>query len=164
MSKVEARAIISDININHGNSGGPLFNSLGEVVGVTTFGDPDSTGPGVSGIVRFSEVLPVIAEALEPIHPGKNPIVLNAENFAVRVKDATYSGLYVYPPDAISPDCGVVTLKLFSEKTPDAPATQNLDVRTVKKVWDDFEPLPEATAGCEAVRPHPARALVPALR
>jgi len=29
-SKVEKRAIISGININHGNSGGPLFNSLGE--------------------------------------------------------------------------------------------------------------------------------------
>jgi S1-C subfamily serine protease len=28
VSRVEARAIISDVNINHGNSGGPLFNSL----------------------------------------------------------------------------------------------------------------------------------------
>jgi S1-C subfamily serine protease len=32
VSKVEAKAIISDININHGNSGGPLFNSLGYVL------------------------------------------------------------------------------------------------------------------------------------
>jgi S1-C subfamily serine protease len=63
-SKVEARAILSDININHGNSGGPLFNSLGEVVGITTFGDPDQGGgPGISGIVRIEETLPLIAEA-----------------------------------------------------------------------------------------------------
>lgn len=63
-SKVEARAIISDININHGNSGGPLFNSIGEVVGITTFGDPDQQGgPGVSGIVRIEETLPLITEA-----------------------------------------------------------------------------------------------------
>lgn len=58
-SKVEARAIISDININHGNSGGPLFNSVGEVVGITTFRD---TGPGVAGIIRIEEALPILEQ------------------------------------------------------------------------------------------------------
>ena len=62
-SKIEARAILSDININHGNSGGPLFNSLGEVVGITTFRDPDEGGPGVAGIVRIEEALPLIEKA-----------------------------------------------------------------------------------------------------
>ena len=42
VSKLEAHAILSDININHGNSGGPLFNSVGSVVGITTFHDPRS--------------------------------------------------------------------------------------------------------------------------
>ena len=60
VSKVEARAIISDININHGNSGGPLFNSIGEVVGITTF---RQSGPGVAGIVRIEEALPVLEQA-----------------------------------------------------------------------------------------------------
>jgi hypothetical protein len=55
VSKVEPHAIISDININHGNSGGPLFNSRGFVVGLTTFGEPDRGGPGLSGIVRIEE-------------------------------------------------------------------------------------------------------------
>jgi S1-C subfamily serine protease len=62
-SKVEKHAIISDININHGNSGGPLFNSVGEVVGVTTFGDFSASGPGISGIIRIEEAMPVIQEA-----------------------------------------------------------------------------------------------------
>ena len=47
ISKVEPHAILSDIKINHGNSGGPLFSSLGLVVGLTTFADLDSTGPAV---------------------------------------------------------------------------------------------------------------------
>jgi S1-C subfamily serine protease len=62
-SKVEARAVISDININPGNSGGPLFNSIGEVVGITTFGEHERSGPGISGIVRIEEALPVLEQA-----------------------------------------------------------------------------------------------------
>jgi S1-C subfamily serine protease len=64
VSKVEKRAIISDININPGSSGGPLFNSLGEVIGITTFGDPSpNVGPGVSGIVRIEEAQALIGKS-----------------------------------------------------------------------------------------------------
>jgi S1-C subfamily serine protease len=69
-SKIEARAIISDININHGNSGGPLFNSVGEVVGITTFRD---TGPGVAGIVKIEEALPMLEQARKKMGDGKVP-------------------------------------------------------------------------------------------
>jgi len=61
ISKIEARAIISDININHGNSGGPLFNSVGEVVGITTF--RESSGPGVAGIVKIDQAFPLLEQA-----------------------------------------------------------------------------------------------------
>lgn len=63
VSKVEPHAIISDVNINPGNSGGPLFNSLGEVVGITTFGDFTKRGPGISGIVRIEETAGVVSRA-----------------------------------------------------------------------------------------------------
>lgn len=69
-SKVEARAIISDININHGNSGGPLFNSVGEVVGITTFRE---AGPGVAGIVRIEEALPIVEQARKKMGDAKPP-------------------------------------------------------------------------------------------
>ena len=90
-SKVEARAIISDVNINHGNSGGPLFNSLGQVVGITTFGDPDSSGPGVSGIVRIEEAFAVLEQARKKMRDVSLP---NARYLPVEPTDS-------YPLDSL---------------------------------------------------------------
>ena len=293
-SKVETRAILSDVNINHGNSGGPLFNSLGEVVGITTFADPDSGGPGVSGIVRIEEAAPVLEQAraatrdrkppdprllpvepsepfpvdairaaakvakrdlkpyvfgagdydvgiitpmvayrvdegraeavkskekrtkqqddafdptrdlynwqeyigeyqavvsiratpklretfwsafgrglsaasgnyntgpatmkfktdflrmtlmcgskvVEPIQPSKIARLVNVSNYYVRATDATYEGLYSYPIEAFSPECGTVTLQFFSEKNPKAGTLKVLERKTTDRVWMDFE-------------------------
>jgi S1-C subfamily serine protease len=299
VSKVEARAILSDVNINHGNSGGPLFNSLGQVIGITTFLVPGGNGPGVAGIIRIDQTLPVLEQArkkmkdaalpsarllpvepsdpypleslretsasgkfdrkpyiftiggfdvalgtpvlehelhaqaghaaiqerikrtrrpgessksnfeplknlhewaeytgeykpvlliqaapqlretfaslvgrelvpsiemiggaprlkfrtdfyrmkllcgsreVEPIQPGKAAAVVNAHTSFVNVSDATYVGIYSYPPDAISPSCGKVTLQLYSEKEPDKPESRELDQRSVDRVWNDFRP------------------------
>jgi Trypsin-like serine proteases, typically periplasmic, contain C-terminal PDZ domain len=65
VSKLEARAIISDINFSSGNSGGPLFNSIGEVVGVTSFNLTGKDGSGLAGIVRIEESAALIAKARE---------------------------------------------------------------------------------------------------
>jgi hypothetical protein len=52
------------VNINHGNSCGPLFNSQGQAVGITTFGDwTRQRGPGISGILRIEEAEDLIATA-----------------------------------------------------------------------------------------------------
>ena len=73
VSKVEKRAIISDVNINPGNSGGPLFNSLGEVIGITTFGESAGFGPGVSGIVRIEVAEELLAKAKESAKAKEMP-------------------------------------------------------------------------------------------
>ncbi len=63
-SSVREGAIISDVNINHGNSGGPLLNLAGEVVGVNTFGDmPSNGGPGISGSIVIARAEAVLDSA-----------------------------------------------------------------------------------------------------
>lgn len=74
-SKIEKRAIITDITFNSGNSGAPLFNSLGQVVGITTFKIKDRSSAafaknemtaeesGLSGIVAIDEATELMAKA-----------------------------------------------------------------------------------------------------
>ena len=68
VSKVEERAIISDVNINQGNSGGPLINMDSEVIAINTFGNFPSRGPGVSGSVSISLALPLLDQARGRLH------------------------------------------------------------------------------------------------
>lgn len=65
VSKVEEKAILADVNINAGNSGGPLLNLAGEVVGVNTFGDVAERGQGLAGSIRVDLLLPVLDKAEE---------------------------------------------------------------------------------------------------
>lgn len=74
-SKIEKRAIITDITFSSGNSGAPLFNSLGQVVGITTFKIKDRSSAafakneitaeesGLSGIVAIAEAAALIDKA-----------------------------------------------------------------------------------------------------
>ena len=63
VSKVDKDAIISDISISAGNSGGPLFNSSGVVVGITTYRTGRGAGSGLSGIVPISQAADALASA-----------------------------------------------------------------------------------------------------
>ncbi|HXZ11617.1 MAG TPA: serine protease [Candidatus Sulfotelmatobacter sp.] len=91
VSRVEPKAIISDININPGNSGGPLFNSSGVVIGVTTYNQQAKRGPGLSGIVRIEEALPLVEEARAKLAQAPMP---SAELLPVEPQES-------YPMDAL---------------------------------------------------------------
>ena len=299
VSKVEAHTIMSDIRISPGNSGGPLFNAAGQVIGLTTFGTHDGTG--VSGVVRIEEALALLeqnrpkaggspppsallpvepltpypveglkealktekfdprpyylaagdfyialstppfdyreqeekrlqaertqkkrnkkqqnaeasagdsdapkeweeeagahpavfgiyviprakegfgsalgrsfnpnsaaklkfksdfqkmklfcgANEVQPIHPGRVPVTVSVENRAVKMEDSTYKGVYMYKPDAVSPDCSAVKLEIYSSKS-DEPVIKVLDEKSVQRIWADFDAFRRADAGVRA--------------
>ncbi|RKU10950.1 hypothetical protein C6502_09855 [Candidatus Poribacteria bacterium] len=78
VSKVEERVIISDVNINQGNSGGPLINMDSEVIAINTFGDVPlrGSGPGVSGSISISLALPLLDQARGRLHEEPPPSTL----------------------------------------------------------------------------------------
>ena len=86
-SKVEDGVIISDVLIDHGNSGGPLLNSKGNVIGINTFGE----GKGTSGSIRTWKAFSVIDEAKKRLNsmsiPSSEPLLNYPEG--------------IYPSDAI---------------------------------------------------------------
>ena len=62
----EFSIIEHDVNIGHGNSGGPLLNACGHVIGVNTQFQSDVSGPNepVSGVVRRSSHASVLIDVL----------------------------------------------------------------------------------------------------
>lgn len=89
---------------------------------------------------RLVRVSTKVVGALEivPIDPRKTEYELHGPR--EDVIDTSTQGLYIYPPDAISPSCGAVSLEIFSEKDPNTPITQPVETGTVERVWSDFEP------------------------
>lgn len=68
-----------------------------------------------------------------PIHP----FLLERR---VSQTDAIHEGLYVFAPDAFPPECGTVTMKLYSEKAPALEETATLDTKTLQQIWQDLAP------------------------
>jgi S1-C subfamily serine protease len=58
-------AVQTDAAINHGNSGGPLLNMFGEVVGINTALPPDSSATGIGFAVGSDVARAVIEEIRE---------------------------------------------------------------------------------------------------
>ena len=90
--------IQTDAAINSGNSGGPLFNSKGEVVGITTakYSGSSSSGATIEGIgfaIPIDDVMPLVNDLM-------NYGYINSAYLGVMVKDvdastASYYGLPV---------------------------------------------------------------------
>ena len=59
---VSASLIQTDAAINHGNSGGPLINTAGEVVGINTMGYEKALAEGLNFAIAINEVKDLIAD------------------------------------------------------------------------------------------------------
>jgi hypothetical protein len=66
-----------------------------------------------------------------PIHPFELELRVS-ETGAVR------EGFYVFDPTALGPDCGTVTLVLYSEKEPTKADTRVIDPNILQQIWRDF--------------------------
>jgi serine protease Do len=58
--------IQTDANINHGSSGGPVCNNMGEVVGLTTFGSIELNG-GLAAGLNFAIPVEILQEFLDSV-------------------------------------------------------------------------------------------------
>jgi len=64
-----------DAGINHGNSGGPVCNKNGEVIGISTFGSLDDNTRGLAAGLNFAIPLVVVREFFsDSVAPGKNQV------------------------------------------------------------------------------------------
>lgn len=65
------RLLQINVDINAGNSGGPLFNADGEVVGINTLGVLDSSG--INGAIHVAELQKLLAmHGLQPAVPSRS--------------------------------------------------------------------------------------------
>jgi hypothetical protein len=72
-SSIRDGAIISDVNVNEGNSGGPMLNMFGDVVGVNTFVESGRVGAGVSGAIAAPVLLELLGKSEKEIASAAVP-------------------------------------------------------------------------------------------
>lgn len=85
--------IQTDASINSGNSGGPLINAYGQVIGITSAKVSSSVGEGLGFAIPIDEALPIIDDLM------KNGYVTGRPSLGISGSDITsaYSSYYGLP-------------------------------------------------------------------
>jgi Trypsin-like peptidase domain len=90
---------------------------------------------------------------VEPILPGRVPVTVSVRNPGVKMDDSTYKGAYLFPPDAVNPECGVVKLAIYSSKS-EEPVIKTLDEKSVQHIWADFDAFRRAQESAKVASKH----------
>jgi S1-C subfamily serine protease len=93
------------------------------------------------------------SQEVQPIHPGRVPVTVSMRNQAVKMDDSTYKGAYLFPPDAVNPDCGQLKLEIYSSKS-ETPVIKTLDEKSVQHIWADFEAFRRAEEESKTAKKH----------
>ena len=88
---------------------------------------------------------------VQPIHPGRVPVTVSVRNQAVKMDDSTYKGVYLFPPDAVNPECGEVKLEIYSSKS-ETPVIKALDEKSIQHIWADFEAFRRADEAAKVAK------------
>jgi len=91
------------------------------------------------------------SKEVEPILPGRVPVTVSMRNPGVKMDDSTYKGAYLFPPDAVNPECGVVKLVIYSSKSAE-PVTKTLDEKSIQHIWADFDAFRRADEESKVAR------------
>ncbi len=93
VSNVQSGAIITDVNLNPGNSGGPLLNLAGEVIAINTFVATEGHGAGIYGAIPVDRLAVLFDHARESLRSMPPPIadvlpVLSSRPYPTRLLKA----------------------------------------------------------------------------
>lgn len=77
----EMNLIQTDASINSGNSGGPLINAYGQVIGITSAKINSTYGEGLGFAIPVDQALPIVEDLMEHGYVKGRPVVgLSGEN------------------------------------------------------------------------------------
>ena len=78
--------IQTDASINHGNSGGPLFNSKGEVVGITSAKIVKNDGEGMGLAIPITDAMPILDDLMNKGYVSTPKIGITGTNISASVQ------------------------------------------------------------------------------